>query len=90
MYNSDCSTDRLISEFDKLAHELSRLPRSIQVTGIELRFAMLRSMVEAAFNSSDGKVADIQIEADRQTRQKEMPPALPQWTVGHRKIRSWT
>ena len=38
----------LLYQFDTFASELSRLPKSIEATGLELRFAMLRAMVEAS------------------------------------------
>lgn len=39
--------DGLLHEFDAFAAELARLPKSVEATGLELRFAMLRVMVEA-------------------------------------------
>jgi hypothetical protein len=39
----------LADELERFADDLSRLPKSVETTGLELRFAMLRAMIEAKF-----------------------------------------
>ena len=49
----------LLHELDLLAADLSNLTKSVEVTALELRFAMLRAMIEDSLgiNSSNDNTA---------------------------------
>ena len=49
----------LLHQLDLFAADLSNLPKSVEVTAVELRFAMLRAMIEdrLGINSSNDNTA---------------------------------
>jgi hypothetical protein len=49
MKNDGVDLPFLVKEFDVFAEELSKLPSSVETTALELRFALLRQIVEAKY-----------------------------------------